>query len=242
VEVPSILAAFSEAPVRLNELVVPSLVAWQQDVLESSGWDFLRMTRGAWRPIHLTKDSPFAYDYSFLSWHKAGRALDLDFDFIGPDGANKMILVREDLGEQVYWRIYLKTARQDGTQGEPLKENPWRHWWHIVADEDPEAYASGGKRIAIPGGYYADVTALGKRHGWHRIACYAIDGDYHWDTHSNGTEYWHYERTDGLPWWDAMLQLYEPEILEENVGWEAGLANRQSEEMMRSKGVPQPEP
>ena len=49
-----------------------------------------------------------------------------------------------------------------------------------------------------------DVTALAKRHGWERIACYAIEEDYHWQTDSNATEYWHYERTDGLVWWEVM--------------------------------------
>jgi hypothetical protein len=87
-----------------------------------------------------------------------------------------------------------------------------------------------------------DVTAIAKRHGWERIACYAIEGDYHWNTDSNGTEYWHYERTDGLLWWDAMLQIYPLDTLEEYAGWSAGLQFAQSKEMMRSKGVPTPAP
>jgi hypothetical protein len=37
-----------------------------------------------------------------------------------------------------------------------------------------------------------------------------------------------------------MRQIYLPETLEEVVGWQAGLRNAQSEEMMRSKGVPTP--
>jgi hypothetical protein len=151
-----------------------------------------------------------------------------------------MVLVREDLGENVYWRMYLRAARQDGTQGEPLKGNPWLYWWHIVPDAEPEAYAAGGKRLSVPAGYYVDVTALAKRHGWERIACYAIEDDYHWHTDSNGTEYWHYERTGGKVWWDAMRQVYAPATLEEHVGWDAGLRRDQSEAMMRSKGVPAP--
>jgi hypothetical protein len=138
--------------------------------------------------------------------------------------------------------MYLRTAKQDGTLGEPLKENPWLYWWHIVPEHEPEAYAAGGKRLPIPNGYYVDVTALARRHGWERIACYAIDGDYHWNTDSNGTEYWHYERTDDLTWWDAMLQIYPVETLQEHVGWNRGLGKAQSEEMMRSKGVPTPVP
>ena len=242
IEVPSILASYSEQPIRVNELIAPSLVAWQQGVLEASGWDFMSRTLGAWRNIdQVRKREMYTYDYGYLSWHKAGRALDLALEY-KVDGINQMILTREDLGEQIYWRMFLRTAKQDGTQGKPLKENPWLHWWHIVPEHEPEAYDAGGKRLAIPSGYYADITALAKRHGWERIACYAIEGDYHWNTDSNGTEYWHYERTDGLIWWDAMLQLYASGTLEEYVGWEAGLRKAQSEEMMRSKGIPSPAP
>jgi TolB protein len=242
VEVPGILASYAQQPVRVNELVAPSLEAWRQDVLEASGWDFLHGTLGAWRNIDsVRKREMYMYDYGFLSWHKAGRALDLALEY-KVNGLNQMIITREDLGPDLYWRIYLRTARQDGSQGEPLKDNPWLFWWHIVPAEQPEAYAAGGKRLPIPAGYFVDITALAKRHGWERIAAYAIEGDYHWNTDSNGTEYWHYERTDGLTWWEAMQQLYPPETLEAYVGWEMGLQHAQSEAMMRSKGVPPPVP
>jgi hypothetical protein len=240
VEVPSILASFTEQPIRVSELVSPSLVAWQQDVLTASGWDFMHMTLGSWRSIdQVRKKEMYEYDYGYLSWHKTGRALDLALEY-KVDGVNQMILVRDDLGQNVYWRMYLRAAKQDGTQGQPLNENPWLYWWHIVPDAEPEAYAAGGKRLPIPAGYYVDVTAIAKRHGWERIAAYAIEGDYHWSTDSNATEYWHYERADGLVWWDAMRQLYPPETMQEYVGWEAGLGLAQSQPMMDSKGVPRP--
>ena len=242
VEMPGILASYADRPIRVSELVAPSLIAWQRDVLEASGWDFLHMTLGSWRAIdQVRKKEMYAYDYGYLSWHKAGRALDLALEY-KVDGVDQMLLVREDLGKNVYWRMYLRTARQDGTQGEPLKDNPWLYWWRIVPEQEPEAYDAGGKRLPIPTGYYVDVTAIAKRHGWERIACYAIAGDYHWCSDSNGTEYWHYERTDGLIWWDAMRQLYPLETLEEHTGWEAALRYAQSEAMMRSKGVPTPTP
>lgn len=242
VGVPDIVLTFADQPIRVNELVAPSLKALRQDVLDASGWDFVHKTLGAFRPIdRIRKKEMYAYDYGYLSWHKAGRALDLALEYKA-DGADQMLLVREDLGEDVFWRMYLRTAKQDGTQGEPLKENPWLFWWHIVPEHDQEAYDAGGKRLPIPGGYYVDVTALAKRHGWERIASYRIDGDYHWHVDSNGTEYWHYERTDGLSWWEAMQQLYPEETLKEHVGWEASSQKAQSEAMMRSKGLPTPQP
>ena len=242
VAVPSISVSFSEQPIQANELVAPSLVSWQQDLLQASGWDFLSKTLGSWRNVdQVRKREMYAYDYGFLSWHKTGRALDLSLEY-KVDGVNQMLLTREDLGEQLYWRMYLRTAKQDGTQGEPLKDNPWLHWWHIVPEHDPEAYDAGGKRQPIPGGYYADVTAIAKRHGWERIACYAIEGDYHWNTDSNATEYWHYERTDGMVWWDAMQQIYPSEELERHVGWQVSLNKAQTKEMMLSKGIPTASP
>jgi TolB protein len=242
VQVPGILASYSGQPIQVNELVVPSLLAWQQDILDASSWDLLHATLGAWRNVdQVRKKALYVYDYGYLSWHKAGRALDLPLEY-KIDGVDQMLVTRQDLGGNTYWRMYLRTAKQDGTQGEPLKENPWRYWWHIVPAEEPEAYEAGGKRLPIPAGYYVDVTALAKRHGWERIASYQIEGDYHWYVDSNGTEYWHYERTDGLVWWEAMRQLYPPETLEEYVGWEAGLRKAQSEAMMRSKGIPTPTP
>jgi TolB protein len=242
ITVPGILANFTQQPILANELVVPSLLAWQQDVLHASGWDFLGMTLGSWRNIEqVRKREMYVYDYGYLSWHKAGRALDLALEY-KVEGSDQLLQVREDLGANTYWRLYLRTARQDGSQGEPLKEQPWLYWWHIVPSAEPEAYDAGGKRLPIPAGYYVDRTALAKRHGWERIAAYAIEGDYHWSSDSNGTEYWHYERTDGLDWWQAMQQIYELETLDTHVGWQPGLQHAQSEEMMRSKGVPAPAP
>jgi hypothetical protein len=240
VEVPGILASFSEQPILVSELVMPSLLAWQQDVLEASGWDFLHMTLGSWRSIdQVRKREMYVYDYGYLSWHKTGRALDLALEYKA-DGRDQLLQVREDLGENTYWRLYLRAARQDGSQGEPLKEQPWLYWWHIVPSAEPEAYDAGGKRLPVPEGYYVDVTELAKRHGWRRIAAYAIEGDYHWSSDSNGTEYWHYERTDGLGWWQAMQQIYDADTLQRYVGWQAGLERAQSKDMMRSKGVPTP--
>jgi hypothetical protein len=183
----------------------------------------------------------YTYDYGYLSWHKTGRALDLALEY-KVDGVDQMLVVREDLGPSVYWRMYLRAARQDGSQGAPLKDNPWLFWWHIVPASEPEAYAAGGKRLPTPAGYYVDVTAIARRHGWERLASYAIENDYHWLVDSNGTEYWHYERTDGLLWWDAMLQIYPLETLLQHAAWEVGEKKAQSDDMMRSKGVPPPAP
>jgi len=237
VEVPSILTM--GYPILVNELVVPSLLGWQQAVLEASGYDLLANTLGSWRPIESVGDKRFAHDYAYLSWHKTGRALDVALEY-KVDGVDQMLVARDDLGESLYWRMILRAARQDGSLGEPLKDNPWRYWWQIVEAHEPEAYAAGGKRLPIPAGYYVDITAIARRHGWARIATYALEGDYDWHQHSRGTEYWHYERADGLTWWEAMSQIYKPELIEQYFAWNVALGQDQSVEMLRSKGIPEP--
>lgn len=240
--VPGVLTSYDQVEVLASELVSPSLLAWQSDVLEASGWDLLHGTLGTWRPIDsVRRRDMYAYDYGYLSWHKTGRALDMALEY-KVDGADQMLVVREDLGPSVCWRMYLRTARQDGSQGAPLTDNPWLFWWHIVPAAEPEAYDAGGKRLPIPAGYYVDVTRIARRHGWERIASYAIEGDYHWLVDSNGTEYWHYERTDGLLWWEAMLQIYPLDTLLQHAAWEVCLEKAQNEDMIRSKGVPTPAP
>jgi TolB protein len=240
VQVPSVMASFSQEAVPVNELVAPSLVSWQRDIEAATGWDLLHMTLGSLRFIDQERAKPlYTYDYGYLSWHKTGRALDLPLEY-KVEGADQMLVVREDLGANTYWRMYLRTAKQDGSQGEPLTGNPWRFWWRIVPTEEPEAYDAGGKRLPIPAGYYVDITALGKRQGWERIASYQIEGDYHWSVDSNATEYWHYEHTSGLNWWDAISQIYPLDTLQKYVDWEAALAKAQSVDMLRSKGIPEP--
>lgn len=238
IEVPGVLA--QGYPVLANELVLSSLLGWRETVLEATGHDFLHTTLGTWRNIGQVRSRKmYTYDYGYLSWHKTGRALDLALE-LKVNGVDQLRQVRDDLGSTIYWRLYLRTAQQDGSQGEPLKDNPWQYWWHIVPDEDRAAYDAGGRRLSIPAGYYVDLTEIAKRHGWERIAAYAIDDDYHWRSDSNATEYWHYERTDGLTWWEAMLQIYPLDTLTQHVGWQAALGKAQSQDMILSKGIPRP--
>jgi TolB protein len=238
VPVAGVVTTYDGQEILLNDRVVGSFAAWAEAVRQATGYDYMYLTLGSWRPIDAgERYDDFQYNYAYLSWHKAGRAVDLALEYKGTDGEQKMVLAREDLGQDLFWRIYLKSAQQDGSQGRPLREWPWQFWWQILEAEDPTAYAAGGRRRPIPAGYFVDVTALGKRFGWHRIASYRRVGEYHWHQHSRGTEYWHYERTDGLVWLDAMRQVYPEAELDRHFRWEVGLTKFQSPDMMRSKGI-----
>jgi dipeptidyl aminopeptidase/acylaminoacyl peptidase len=71
IEVPSILVGYSGQPVQVNELVAPSLVAWQQEVLQASGWDLLRETLGTWRNIDQVRTKQAAP----WTWHSNTKSM-----------------------------------------------------------------------------------------------------------------------------------------------------------------------
>jgi hypothetical protein len=222
-----------EAPdPRLVSGVDKAFRAWRTAVFARSGNDFLGRVSDVFRPA-----AYYSHRLGYLSWHKTGRAVDLLFDWRDAQGKDALYIVRENVGGEVYWRLYLKCAVQDGTLGEPLTQAPWYFWWHYAPAGHPEAAENGGKRLPIPAGYFVDVTALAERYGWSRIASYHLD-DFHWQRDSTATEYWHYQHTDGLTWYQAMSQIYPQDVLAELFSRPIAAAREQTEEVMDSKGLP----
>jgi hypothetical protein len=206
--------------------------AWRAAVLARSGYDFLSRISDALRPAYF-----YQHRLGYLSWHKTGRAVDLLFDWRDEQGKNALYVAREDLAGEVYWRMFIKCAVQDGSLGEPLTQSPWYFWWHTAPPGQPEAVPDGGRRLPIPAGYFVDVTALAARYGWSRIASYHLD-DFHWQRDSTATEYWHYQHTDGLTWYQAMSQVYPQDVLDSLFSRPVAAAREQMEEIMDSKGLP----
>jgi TolB protein len=218
----------------LNDRVDDYYNALRATVYERTGFDYLALLSDVTRRID------YFSKYGYFSWHKTGRAFDLRFELLDENGGQRLEWLREDIGEELYWRLLIKCAAQDGTQGEPLKKHPWSYWWHIVPEEDPEGYAQGGRYQPIPDGYYQDFTALAARYGWERIASYDEE-DYYWRKDTLGTEYWHYQRMDGLTWYEAMQEIYLHEVLDQYFTWEIGKELGFSDEMLETKGIPRPE-
>jgi TolB protein len=217
---------------RLVAGVDEAFQAWRAAVHTHSGYDFLGRISDALRPAKY-----YSHRLGYLSWHKTGRAVDLLFDWRDDEGKNALYVVREDLAGEVYWRLFLKCAVQDGSLGEPLTQAPWYFWWHTASPGHPEEVANGGRRLPVPAGYFVDITTLAERYGWSRIASYHLD-DFHWQHDSTATEYWHYQHTDGLTWYQAMAQVYSQELLEELFSRAVAAAREQSQEVMDSKGLP----
>lgn len=186
---------------RLAAAVSDSFTRLRQHVLDASGHDFLSVLNDAWRDL----DHPAP---SLLSWHKTGRAMDVR-DWYAPGGRRSLFIARQVLAGQTYFRMYLRAARQDGSQGLPLRESLWETDGRLAR---PELAAAGGQVLPPPSGYYVDFTDLAEREGWTRIpALTPPDGD--WRRTYLHLEFWHYERRDGLSWYTAMQQIYDDDEL-----------------------------
>ena len=219
----------------LNERVADSYAAWRAEVAEKTGFDFLGVVSDMFRRYGL----PRRTNYGYLSWHRAGRAVDLRFDLMDDNGENRLLRVREDIGEQIYWRLFIKCAAQDGSQGEPMTAGEWRFWWNVDRSLEPAIYEQGGEPLLPPAGYFVDLTAIAHKHGWERIAAYDEE-DYSWKFDTLGTEYWHYQRTDGLIWYAAMQEIYSEETLQEGYTWEQCQELGIGEDVLLAKGIPTP--
>lgn len=196
---------------RLNALVAPAFDAFRKAVREASGYDFLARLSDAWRPLDEDSDTS-----SYSSWHKAGRAIDTLFDYPDEHNFPLMEVVREDIGGQTYWRVYLRAARQDGSLGAPLREHPWD-----LSGEARLRYPDqGGCWKAIPAGYYVDITDIAESFDWERIA--SVDQpDFSWTWHFLAIEYWHFQQDENMDWYAAMRQVYPDEELAALFNWEA---------------------
>lgn len=192
---------------RLSDRVDDSFNALRERVRNETGYDFLAVLSDAWRPISAQNDGA-----SYRSWHKAGRAIDTRTELRAPSGRNLLVVVREDrVGhpDKTYWRLYLRTARQDGSMGEPMKQAPWDFFARFLS---AEAAKEGGRQLPVPAGYYVDFTALAAEYGWERID--ANDGHgFSWKDDWIASDYWHFEKKEGLSWRSAMLEIYDEETI-----------------------------
>ena len=175
----------------LSDAVDDSFRALRARVLQETGIDYLSVVGDTTRPMnHIPRDGQ-----SRRSYHVTGRAVDIDQGPLQQPG-NQVVFVREDIGSVTYWRVFIKAKKQDGTMGEPLREAPWE--LQVGTDTGGQPAAS------VPAGFYVDFTTLAADYGWERVR--AI---YRWRSYYPDVEWWHFQRTDGLSWWDAMKQVYK---------------------------------
>ena len=182
----------------LHQAVADSFNALRQRLIEDTGWDVLASLENAYTPLTTTLDPGGGQDWLFTGRAFAINPLTLN--------AGWMVVTREELEGRLYWRIFLKTVAQDGSQGEPMRVIPWdltaRYGLNPTAYDQGGAYAS-----SIPDGFWVDLTATALRFGWERIP--AQDN---WRSYFKGSLFNEFILNSGIDWRTAMLKLYPPDI------------------------------
>lgn len=183
----------------LSDRVNDSFNALRERILNESDLDYLRQLDDAfWQLERLPNPGE-----ERRNWHMTGRAFAITrnslLGFPPP-----IEVVREDVGVETFWRIYLRVEddAQTGQLGEPLRQMPWD--FLSATQGDVEAYNQGGRlRGDVPSGYYIDLTQLAEDYGWERRAAGSD-----WRANVATRNFWLFTKTDGLSWYDAMLEIY----------------------------------
>ncbi len=193
----SLPGVIAQSQAVLSDKVDGSFSALRDATNRAAGWDFLGRLAQVWWPL----DRPVEPGEPYQSWLKAGRAFDVIQTYNQGDPA-QIELVQELVGPNIYWRLYIRCAVQDGSLGEPLHQIPWD--FAARTSGDVQAYEAGGRpKSSIPAGYYVDFTQLASLYGWERTP-----SDATWQYNWPGVLYWEYAKRDGLDWWTAMRELY----------------------------------
>ncbi len=194
VPLPDVQAPYPE----LHDLVDESFAALRQRVIQAAGWDALASLQEAFVPLTTSLDPGYEED-----WLYTGRAFALNSLMTN---AGWMAAVREQVGSETYWRLYLRAQKQDGSLGQPLESTPWD--LNARYNLDPGSYEAGGKYAPVPPSYWVDFTALAAAYGWQRLPALP-----NWRTYYAGARFTEFVLTGGLSWYQAMLELYPPEAL-----------------------------
>ncbi len=189
---------------KLSDAVNDSFNALRRRVEAETGWDYLAILGDSYRVMNHTPRP----GQGRISWHVCGRAIDINQGYLR-DG--RIELVREDVGGVTYWRVYIRAKEQDGTLGEPLRVLPWDL---SARNAGGLAAAQGGEpKGEVPEGYYVDFTRLAADYGWERRNALS-----NWRNSWFDIEWWHFQKTEGLSWYDCMVEIYDVEEIAESYG------------------------
>ena len=194
VQVANIQAPFPQ----MHDLVDESFAALRQRVSNETGWDALASLENAFVPLTTSLEPGMDED-----WLYTGRAFAINSLMAN---AGWMVTLREDIGAQTYWRIYIRCALQDGSLGEPIHNAPWN--LNARYDLDPRTYEQGGVYAPVPAGYWVDITSLAQAYGWERQPSLPT-----WRTYYKGARFTTFANTGGLTWYQAMRELYPEQAL-----------------------------
>lgn len=183
---------------QLHDLVDESYTALRGRVAAETGWDALASLENAFVPLTTSLEPGMDED-----WLYTGRAFAINSLM---SNAGWMVTLREDVGAQTYWRVYIRASLQDGSLGEPIHNAPWN--LSARYELDPRTYEQGGDYASVPAGYWVDVTSLAYAYGWERVPALPT-----WRTYYKGARFTTFAVTGGLTWYQAMQELYPVEAL-----------------------------
>ena len=166
--------------------------------MRQRGWDALASLENAFVPLTTSLDPGLGEDWLYTGRAFAVNSLMAD--------AGWMVTMREDIGSQTYWRVYIRSTVQDGSLGEPIHNAPWN--LSARYELDPRTYEQGGEYASVPAGYWVDITALANTYGWERLPALP-----NWRTYFGGARFSEFALTGGLTWYAAMQELYPSEAL-----------------------------
>jgi len=194
VTLPDVQAPYAQ----MLDILDESFSALRQRIAIDGGWDVLASLDNAFVPISIPLNPGLGND-----WLYTGRAFSLNPILLE---AGWISIVKEEIGQQTYWRVFLRTRAQDGSQGEPLHQAPWDI--NSRFSGTPMAYDQGGQRFTnIPEGFWLDFTFLAREFGWNRLPSLS-----NWRSYFNGSRFGEFVNTSDLDWHSAMLQIYPPEV------------------------------
>ena len=179
----------------LSDAVDEAFNALRARVAVDLGWDFLSTLEHAFMGIN----DPLPPGLSYDDWLFTGRAFAFSQAAVQ---AGWIEMVREDFGGQTYWRVYIRTTEQDGSQGEPLRTPSWD--FQARYEGDPQSYDQGGRlNENISPGSYVDFTQLAADYGFEREPALS-----NWRTYYHGARFNEFVYRENRNWMEAMLELY----------------------------------
>lgn len=182
----------------LSDSVDDFFNALRQEISRTSGWDVLANLENAYLPM-TDPTLPGTID----EWLVTGLAYSIN---PLPLQAGWMAIKREDIGGEVYWRVYVRARYQDGSQGMPLTFQTWD--LDARANGNPNDYEAGGALNGVPEGYWIDITEISNRFGWFRLPALT-----NWRAYYSASRFNHFAFTRGMNWETAMLELYPAEMI-----------------------------
>lgn len=215
----------------LNRHVVEPYTTLRGRIAGEVGFDFLGELSESVRPVNWESE-----ESDYLSWHKSGRAFDTLLDAGYRGGYPIIELVRRDQHGEIYWDFWLRCPTQDGSCGEPLVDAPWDFSYEARWEIAP---GQGGIPKSFVPGYYVNFTRYAEDSGWERITSYETP-TFDWRENNIAAEFWHYQYTGGLKWYQGMQELLTAAEMEEYFGWQVLREQAIARWKLKTKGIPLP--